>query len=90
MSDKTILKPLDPSARSAQALPASNRTGVSVPSPLTPSEAVVNSTKPELNDQAAAREAQRLASSLSSAGSKGLDAIKVLDPAAIERLLSDD
>ena len=88
MTAKLPISPLEPVAlkpgSSAARQPISTQ-----PAPVS-SDAVVSSVKPDLSGEAASKEAERLAASLTSAGSKGLDAIKPLDRAAIDRLLSDD
>lgn len=69
-----------------------NRPAASRPStpPVAPdsSDATVAGVKPELSDATQAAEAAKdLANKLAS---KGLDALPVLDPARIQRLLADD
>ncbi len=89
MTDKTVLKPIQ--SRSGQAASIAQRPNAGPVVESAPaSEAVVSNVKPVLSGEMAVSEAQRIAASLSSTGSKGLDAIKPLDKAAIDKLLSDD
>lgn len=90
MKERSLIRPLEKSAPTPQVRPEATRL-----KPPTEGaaevEAAISAIKPEMQSAAeASLKAEELANNLSKVGQRGLDAVKAIDRARLEKLLSDD